>query len=607
MKKTLNIFLFACILTFAVSAQRFNWSTSAGYPAINNSYSGVVDLATDPEGNAYVFDSANLAQVCQGTTIEVNGSGYAMFLYKFNPGGELVWARSFGTDAGIVTPLNLVMGSDGFVYALVHTNSNDIFSDEGVFAITGPKNVILKITTDGQLDAVISTGFSCPACLMLEIANDRIYYQSGETTIQAISFTQEVEATLTFEFDPGTAMMNVPILGSTVLSNGDLVFAGLQSGNVIVFEGDTLFQVDNPFLYRNIMYMRVNEDLVPAWATTYGYLHDPETHFIPLSSDAGDQIYSGWEVLNDIEVAGTAIDGDFNAWAGAVFCMDENGAPVWLREIVTSSSMQVINLYSDHVTGKTWLTGISSGETTMGTEAITCGLNGSPLLAAVDNSGSFSSAIALDLLPGGSKGRAIGKAGDGQLYLGGKLNNGNDYTINCINYQGSKGLFVASFYDIPVNPPVPVITNDGNGLLTASPAFDGNVQWYLNGALIDGANELVYQATESGDYTVTFSNDFGCVAESSSTLEDVTVTGVREQEHIALKLYPNPTEGEVFLIAQSQAPYTLTVYDSAGSVKEVYQITQNNTVLDLDHLSAGLYLLEWKGHKSGGTSRLQVH
>jgi hypothetical protein len=604
MKKTLTSILFVCILTFAASAQRFDWSTSAGYPAINNSYNGALDLATDADGNAYVFDFANLAQVCQGTTVEVNGSGYALFVYKFNASGELLWARSFGTDAGIVTPLNLVMGSDGFLYALVHTNTSDIYSDEGVFSVSGPKNVILKINSDGVLESVISTGFSCPQCLMLEIANDRIYYQSGATTIQAISLAQEVEATLTFQFDPGTAMMNVPILGSTVLSNGDLVFAGLQSGDIIVFEEDTLFQVDTPFLYRNIMYLRVNEDLVPQWATTYGYLHDPETHFIPLSSDANDQIYSCWEVLNDIEVAGTAIDGDFNAYAGAVFSMDANGEPLWLREIETQSAMKPNNLFSDHVTGKTWVTGISYGETTMGTEIITNTVNGSPLLVAVDNAGSFSSAIALTEMPGGSQGLAIGKAGEDQYYLSGRLNNGSDYTINCIDYTGNKGLFIASFYDIPVNPPTPVITVGGNGLLTASPEFEGNIQWYLNGVEIEGANELVYQAMESGDYSVTFSYDYGCTSESSSTIEDVAVISVDDKAQVALSLYPNPTDGLV--LVQSQTPCTLTVYDSAGSVKEVYLITQNKTTLNLRHLSSGLYLLEWKGQNAYGTERLQL-
>lgn len=125
------LLFFSLAISISIQAQRFNWSTSAGYPGINNSYYGTVDLATDSNGNAYVMDNANLPQVCQGDTFNVNGSGYAMFIYKFNSSGELIWGRSYGTNAGIVTPLNLEMGNDGNLYALAHINAtSNIYTSE---------------------------------------------------------------------------------------------------------------------------------------------------------------------------------------------------------------------------------------------------------------------------------------------------------------------------------------------------------------------------------------------------------------------------------------------------------------------------------------------
>jgi hypothetical protein len=46
--------LFSALFAHSIQAQRFDWSTSAGYPGINNSYYGTVDLTTDSDGNVYV-------------------------------------------------------------------------------------------------------------------------------------------------------------------------------------------------------------------------------------------------------------------------------------------------------------------------------------------------------------------------------------------------------------------------------------------------------------------------------------------------------------------------------------------------------------------------
>ena len=132
---------------------------------------------------------------------------------------------------------------------------------------------------------------------MLEIANEKIYFQGGNTRINSIDLNQQPESELNYYFASGTASLGIVFQGSGHFSNGDLLFAGLQRGNSSFIEGDTLLQVDNPFLYCNITYLRTSDSLEPVWANTYGYLHDPETHFIPVAVDANDQIYTGWEVL----------------------------------------------------------------------------------------------------------------------------------------------------------------------------------------------------------------------------------------------------------------------------------------------------------------------
>jgi hypothetical protein len=402
-----------------------------------------------------------------------------------------------------------------------------------------------------------------------------------------MEFDQTPDTNYTFYFDPGTAIFTLPIQGSAVFSNGDILLAGLQAGDASFIEGDTLFQVDNPFLYRNISYVRLTPDLQPVWANTFGSLHDPETHFIPLEIDANNQIYTAWEVLDTISVAGTTVIGDFNLWAGTVLSMNDNGNPLWLRELESSAALRINFLLADEETNKVWLTGLSSSATTIGDSVIVPGVNGSPILAAVSPSGQFSSQASLNQLPGGSQGKTLGKAASGQFYLGGNLNGGSDYSINCIDYDGAKGLYLASFLDVPQNPPTPQIISEGI-LLTASPDFSGSIQWLFEGEEIPGANSQTLQAENDGNYSVVYSYDFGCAGEASSEVVFVS-TGLNQLNSGEFLIYPNPTNQFLYL-ENLKNNSEFIILNSAGSKVRQGNIN-NEAVINTANLNPGIYFL----------------
>lgn len=583
LKHTLS--LIAAFISVNTFAQRFNWSTSAGYPAIANGYLGAVDLTTDAQGNVYTFDFANLDQVCQGDTIEKVSNGSDLFVYKFNPNGELIWGKAFGTSSGLVVPLNLEVGPDNNLYALVHINSNNILTEDSTFQVISPTNVILNINENGTLNWVKSAQFSCPSCFLLEIANERIYYQAGSTLIKSMAFDQSPGASYSFYFDPETAILTLPIQGSAHFNNGDILLAGLQRGHASFIAGDTLSLIGNPGLYSNICYVRLTPDLQPVWANSFGSLHDPETHFIPVAVDANEQIYTAWELLDTVTIAGTTVEGGFNNWAGTILSMDENGNPLWFRELASNSSMQLNALLADTESNKVWVTGWSFSLTTIGDSVLTPSVNGSPILASVNSDGVFANQITLNQMPGGTKGKSLAKGTANQLYLGGNLNGGNDYTINCLDYDGNKGLFVASFFDIPQNPPTPAITADGS-LLTASPEFEGAIQWFLNGVEIDGATSQSIEATAEGDYSVVYSYDFGCSGEASSSIVFVS-TSVSELKEESILVFPNPADA--LLNIQIPRAESVCIYSADG--KLVRNILPKTNTIDISDLNPGLYLV----------------
>jgi hypothetical protein len=335
--------------------------------------------------------------------------------------------------------------------------------------------------------------------------------------------------------------------------------------------------------------------LQPVWAKTYGYLNDPETHFIPVAIDPNDQIYTAWEVLNTISVAGTTVAGDFNNYAGTILSMDENGTPLWLRELESNAALRIGYLLADDETENVWLTGSTTSPTTIGDTIIVPGFNGSPFLAAVNNLGEFSRQFAFEEPSGGaSRGRTIGKSGSGQFYLGGTLAGNSPFTINCIENGGNYGLFITGFQDLPPNPPTPVITVNGN-LLTATPPFSGAIQWFLNGELIEGANNQEYSATQNGNYTVTYTYEIGCPNSANSAVQTVTVSTINALEFDGSSgIYPNPSNGLFQLTGNGlgdNEPMRISITNLAGlSIFSSDRATKNQ-VIDITNVSAGIYFV----------------
>ena len=98
-----------------------------------------------------------------------------------------------------------------------------------------------------------------------------------------------------------------------------------------------------------------------------------------------------------------------------------------------------------------------------------------------------------------------------------------NYLVQTSNSSGCTSQ--SSNISVTVNPvpSVPIIANNrplsfcvGDSSVLSSSALSGN-QWYMNGILVTGANQVTYTAKASGIYTVQNVNGFGCTATSTGT------------------------------------------------------------------------------------------
>jgi hypothetical protein len=111
-------------------------------------------------------------------------------------------------------------------------------------------------------------------------------------------------------------------------------------------------------------------------------------------------------------------------------------------------------------------------------------------------------------------------------------------------------------------------------------------QWYLDGILIDNAvgNSLV--PSQNGDYTVVYTDQYGCEAES--TVYTLTNLGIEEQEDL-FELYPNPANQELYVVRNTQQTVVYTILDITGKEVQKGLITSQMHIILLTELESGIY------------------
>jgi hypothetical protein len=146
-------------------------------------------------------------------------------------------------------------------------------------------------------------------------------------------------------------------------------------------------------------------------------------------------------------------------------------------------------------------------------------------------------------------------------------------------------------FTVKNQPPQPVITQRGDSLFTSGKY---NWQWYFNEAPVEGATAATYRARSKGSYRVESLNGNGCSSKSApvsvviTAIDDVVLNGNK------VKVYPNPSEGEVYL--QFEKPLLkaviIKVYSLDGRVVYTRTTTHQLQPLDLSNLPGGFYLVE---------------
>jgi hypothetical protein len=165
------------------------------------------------------------------------------------------------------------------------------------------------------------------------------------------------------------------------------------------------------------------------------------------------------------------------------------------------------------------------------------------------------------------------------------VNSGGIYTVTVTDGNGCSG---SDNKSIVVNAlPNPTITPSGNILTATCSSICTTYQWKKNGN-ITCANTSTCNISGDGSYTVTVTDDKGCIGTSSPFV----VTGISNYNLRLIRIHPNPSSGKFILSFSSRIQdASLKVLNSLGEMvyKEDISYRTNEKEINLN-VPDGIYL-----------------
>lgn len=143
---------------------------------------------------------------------------------------------------------------------------------------------------------------------------------------------------------------------------------------------------------------------------------------------------------------------------------------------------------------------------------------------------------------------------------------------------------------VTVNVPVAPVISQVGGVLSSTPAI--TYQWYFNGNIIPGANNIEYSPLEDGIYTVEITDANGCTS-NSEDYPFISIGVAASATLTIFNIYPNPNYG-IFNISCNTTILDMVIYNELGEVvrKIDANIVSGIITVDISNVEAGVYFVE---------------
>ncbi len=188
----------------------------------------------------------------------------------------------------------------------------------------------------------------------------------------------------------------------------------------------------------------------------------------------------------------------------------------------------------------------------------------------------------------------------------------SDFNVNATGYYSLVSIngtgcvsFSDSVYAVFCEPNATTTLNENAGVLSVNNPNGYDVQWFLGGNAIAGAQGDSYTPTVAGVYSATLTTMDGCLIESNTFTSTLSITSLSTDANI--NIYPNPSSGSFVLSLDKSIEFkTLEIIDITGRVIYSRMLDGSDTYsIHLD-TKAGSYLLKLSGSEKQVLSRILI-
>jgi hypothetical protein len=258
MKKILLLFTFSCLLPVISFSQSVNWQWARGSTG-SNSYDEGNSVATDISGNVYVSGFFQSSKIIFGTDTLISAGGADIYLVKYSPTGNVLWAKRAGgissdyengmaldASGNIYLTGSYVSPTITFgTYTLTCPNADRIFlvkyspSGNVIWAKSAGGNTgtdqARSVSVGSSNHIFITGGFYSPKCVfgsdtLFNSGNQDLFiakYDSAGTVLwvkNAIGASEDIGTSVTTDsqdnvFITGYSQSSVLTFGSTIIYN----------------------------------------------------------------------------------------------------------------------------------------------------------------------------------------------------------------------------------------------------------------------------------------------------------------------------------------------------------------------------------------------------
>lgn len=518
-------------------AQTPNWIWAKS--ATGNNYSSSQSIVTDVDGNIYAAGTF-LTSVTLGTTTLTSSGFQDIFLAKYNPSGNVIWAKKWGGN------------SDELVGSITTDSFGNIFL-AGYFGSTS--------ITFGQTVLVNSSSTHSDFYL--------VKCDSSGTVLWAKS---------------GKGIDDERVTSTTVDSYGNAYIAGFFYSQTFIVESDTLVRdtigtIGSINTSSDAFLLKYSANGALIWSRRIGA--QGYDFAAAVTIDPANNIYISGMFDYSITIGSTILTA-LNAQDIFLAKYDINGNPIWAKSGNGNTGSNVSSLSIDHF-GNLFVTGYSSANTlTFDTHTITSSGVNDIFLVKYNSNGT----VAWGDFYGGSSFDFVSSSTTDS--------SGNIYVTGFI--MSPSIAFGSYFLNNPTGADTYITKINSSGIVLWAKALGGinNFRSYIT-----LTNDAIYF---SGGYGSTISLGSTTLVNTSGKVQmliakldttiSVNTTEINRNKN-GIEVIPNPFSSETSLcFSREQENTAIRIVNFLGKEVKTFKFSGKCMVINKEELAMGIYFLQ---------------